>query len=108
MDRTLHPGHPAVNEVSTRCVDAGLMPGAAAAIGSARERRLPWFSPRTLSSQPRRIAVPRLFWEDFVAGQVEEYGSRLLTREEIIAFAAEFDPQPMHLDEEAASATMLG
>ena len=31
-----------------------------------------------------------------------------MTREEIVAFAAEFDPQPMHLDEAAASATMLG
>src|SRR5437660_12854431 len=47
-------------------------------------------------------------WEDFVAGSVAEYGPRLVTREEIIAFAAEFDPQPMHLDEEAARHSMLG
>jgi acyl dehydratase len=52
--------------------------------------------------------VPRRYWEDFAPGQVDEYGPRLLTREQIIAFAAEFDPQPMHLDEEAAGATMLG
>jgi acyl dehydratase len=52
--------------------------------------------------------VPRVYWEDFTPGQVTEAGPRLVTREEIIAFAAEFDPQPMHLDEEAASATMLG
>jgi acyl dehydratase len=52
--------------------------------------------------------VPRVHWEDFALGQVTESGPRLVTREEIIAFAAEFDPQPMHLDEEAASATMLG
>ncbi|HEV1999484.1 MAG TPA: MaoC family dehydratase [Xanthobacteraceae bacterium] len=32
----------------------------------------------------------------------------MITREEIIAFASEFDPQPMHLDEEAAKKTMLG
>lgn len=31
-----------------------------------------------------------------------------MERADIIAFAAEFDPQPMHLDEAAASATMLG
>ena len=37
-----------------------------------------------------------------------EYGPRTLTREEIMAFAAEFDPQPMHLDEEAAQRSMLG
>ncbi len=52
--------------------------------------------------------MPRIHWEDFVPGQVTEYGPRLITREEIIAFAAEFDPQPMHLDEDAASASMLG
>jgi acyl dehydratase len=52
--------------------------------------------------------VSRLHWEDFKPGQVTEIGPRPITREEIIAFAAEFDPQPMHLDEEAASASMLG
>ena len=52
--------------------------------------------------------MSRLHWEDFQPGQVNEIGPRLITREEIIAFAAEFDPQPMHLDEEAASASMLG
>jgi len=31
-----------------------------------------------------------------------------MARDEMIAFAAEFDPQPMHLDEAAARATMLG
>ena len=47
-------------------------------------------------------------WEDFKPGTVAIYGPRLVTREEIVAFAAEFDPQPMHLDETAASATLLG
>jgi acyl dehydratase len=53
-------------------------------------------------------SVPKLFWEDFVDGSVAEYGARLVTREEIVAFAAEFDPQPMHLDEDAARGTLLG
>jgi acyl dehydratase len=52
--------------------------------------------------------MAKLHWEDFQAGAVAIYGPRLVTREEILAFAAEFDPQPMHLDEAAASATMLG
>jgi len=52
--------------------------------------------------------VSRLHWEDFKPGQVTEHGPRLITREEIVAFAAEFDPQPMHLDEEAGSASLLG
>jgi acyl dehydratase len=52
--------------------------------------------------------VPRLHWEDFSPGRVIECGSRLVTREQIVAFAAEFDPQPMHLDEAVASASLLG
>jgi acyl dehydratase len=52
--------------------------------------------------------VPKLYWEDFSAGQVAVYGPRRVTAEEIKAFAAEFDPQPMHLDEEAARASMIG
>lgn len=47
-------------------------------------------------------------WEDFKPGTVAIYGPRLVTREEIVAFAAEFDPQPMHLDERAAGVTLLG
>jgi len=54
------------------------------------------------------VLMPKLYWEDFQLGAVAVYGPRLVTREEIVAFAAEFDPQPMHLDEAAASATMLG
>ena len=56
----------------------------------------------------RAQSVPQLHWEDFTPGRVFEHGPRRLTREEIVAFAAEFDPQPMHLDEDAARATMLG
>ena len=52
--------------------------------------------------------MPKHYWEDFQPGEVAVYGPRLVTREEIVAFAAEFDPQPMHLDEAAASATLLG
>ncbi len=52
--------------------------------------------------------MPKLHWEDFQPGAVAVYGPRLVTREEIVAFAAEFDPQPMHLDEAAAAGTILG
>ena len=52
--------------------------------------------------------MPKLYFEDFKPGAVTLYGPRLVTREEMLAFAAEFDPQPMHLDEAAASATLLG
>src|SRR3569832_1616112 len=52
--------------------------------------------------------MPKLHWEDFNIGDVAVYGPRLVTREEIVAFAAEFDPQPAHLDEAAAAATPHG
>ena len=52
--------------------------------------------------------MPKFYFEDFSVGQVAEYGPRRVTREEIIGFAAQYDPQPMHLDEEAARHTMLG
>lgn len=52
--------------------------------------------------------MSKLHWEDFAPGQVLEFGPRRVTREEIVGFAAEFDPQPMHLDEAAGAASMLG
>ena len=48
-----------------------------------------------------------LTFEDFPPGHFGTFGPRRVTRDEILAFAAEFDPQPMHLDEEAASKSML-
>jgi acyl dehydratase len=48
-----------------------------------------------------------IVFEDFKPGRLGRFGPRRITREEILAFAAEFDPQPMHLDEEAASRSML-
>jgi acyl dehydratase len=55
-----------------------------------------------------QASVSQLTFEDFTPGRVFEHGPRLLPREEMIAFAAEFDPQPLHLDEAAARQTMLG
>ena len=52
--------------------------------------------------------MPKFYFDDFSADWAAEYGPRRVTREEIISFAAQFDPQPMHLDEEAARHTMLG
>jgi acyl dehydratase len=48
-----------------------------------------------------------LTFEDFPPGRLGTFGPRHVTREEMLAFAAEFDPQPMHLDEEAAKRSML-
>lgn len=52
--------------------------------------------------------MPKLYFEDFKPGLFGEFGPRVVTREELISFSAEFDPQPMHLDEDAARDTLLG
>ena len=47
-------------------------------------------------------------FEDFAVGTRFDLGEKTVTAEEIIEFAAEFDPQPMHLDEKAGKASILG
>ena len=49
-----------------------------------------------------------LHFEDFSAGQELALGPYTVAAEEIVAFAREFDPQPFHLDEAAARASLLG
>ncbi len=51
---------------------------------------------------------PVRYFEDFEEGQVYELGSRIVTRDEIIAFAREYDPQPFHLDERAGERSPFG
>jgi acyl dehydratase len=53
------------------------------------------------------IPIMTLTFEDFPPGHFGRFGPRRVTREEMLAFASEFDPQPMHLDEEAAKGSML-
>lgn len=50
----------------------------------------------------------KYYYEDFKAGDVIAMGERTLGREEIIAFAREFDPQPFHIDEQAAAQSPYG
>lgn len=47
-------------------------------------------------------------YEDFETGVSIPFGEKLVTSEEIIRFASQFDPQPMHLDEEAGEQSILG
>jgi len=48
------------------------------------------------------------YLEDFKPGDVIELGARTISKERIIAFAREFDPQPFHTDEEAAKRSIYG
>lgn len=49
-----------------------------------------------------------LHWEDVIVGETVAFGRMSVSREEIIAFASAFDPQPFHLDDEAARDTVIG
>lgn len=48
------------------------------------------------------------YYEDFRSGEVLPLGEREITKDEIIGYAAIYDAQPFHLDEEAAKHLMLG
>jgi acyl dehydratase len=50
----------------------------------------------------------RLYLDDFHVGQRFTSATHLIDREEIKAFARQFDPQPFHLDEEAAKSSVFG
>ena len=50
----------------------------------------------------------RYYWEDLQPGQVRDLGTISPTKDEILAFAGQFDPQYFHLDEEAAKASVFG
>ena len=50
----------------------------------------------------------RYYWEDFPVGRSMALGSTPVTREAVLAFAGQFDPQPFHLDDAAAEASLFG
>lgn len=48
------------------------------------------------------------YYEDIEVGARSAFGRYRVTREDVIAFAGMFDPQPFHLDDEAAAKTHFG
>ena len=48
------------------------------------------------------------YLEDFAPGQEFDLGTRAVTRDEIVAYARMFDPQPFHIDEAAAARSIYG
>ena len=59
-------------------------------------------------SEPVKSAANVLFLDDLSVGQRFSSGSHTIDAAQIKAFAAQFDPQPFHLDGEAAKATLFG
>jgi acyl dehydratase len=50
----------------------------------------------------------RLYMDDLHLGQLFVSDAHALDEKQVIAFASQFDPQPFHLDDEAAKATLFG
>lgn len=69
------------------------------------QRPTPVTTPSASTPTSRNI---RFHWEDFQPGSVREFGAMPVTREAILAFAGQFDPQPFHLDDAAAQAGLFG
>lgn len=49
-----------------------------------------------------------MYFEDLEPGTTASFGQYEVTRDEVIEFAAKYDPQPFHLSDEAAAATHFG
>src|SRR3954452_21216280 len=69
----------------------------------------------TVSGPRGRVSIGRAYrfacvryWEDFAVGDVTELGTVEVERDEIVEFARRYDPQPFHIDEEAAAAGPFG
>ena len=52
--------------------------------------------------------MPSIYFEDVEEGEVRELGTFTLSRDEILEFAERYDPQPIHVDEAAAEASIFG
>ena len=60
------------------------------------------------ATTPEKSPHIKIWWEDLAVGDGKDLGSLSPTAEEIVAFASQFDPQPFHLDPEAAKASVFG
>jgi acyl dehydratase len=52
--------------------------------------------------------MPEIYLDDLAPGQVHELGQHTVGAAEIVAFATMWDPQPFHLDEQAATRSIYG
>ena len=55
-------------------------------------------STRALTARDFAAPIDDRYLEDYTEGAVYEYGHLTVTQDEILTFAAAFDPQPIHLD----------
>jgi acyl dehydratase len=63
---------------------------------------------RTLSNEDFAVPAEDRYFEDYVPGAVYEYGYVTVSEAEIISFARQFDPQPIHVDPGFAASGPFG
>lgn len=49
-----------------------------------------------------------LYFEDFTLGSTRSFGGYEVTKDEIVEFASRWDPQPFHINEDLARASVFG
>lgn len=59
-----------------------------------------------MSAHPQKTI--KYFWEDLPVGRTLDIGSITVDHDEVIEFASKYDPQPFHLDHDAAAKSMFG
>jgi acyl dehydratase len=86
----------------TMAMRAGGAIGCRSQIWSDRRRRRQFIECEGMGKQQK------YFWEDIKTGERENIGSVVVDRDEVIEFATRYDPQPFHVDEQAAKQSIYG
>ena len=63
---------------------------------------------QTPASHASSASKPTIYLDDLAVGDQFTSGEHAMDEAQITAFAAQFDPQPFHLDDAAARATLFG
>ena len=83
-------------------------PAAAGGQPAGRRPRTPAFDLWQDAPPGPLASKPDLFFEDRQVGETFDLGSHTFGKDSIVAFARDYDPQPFHLDEAAAKASLFG
>src|SRR3954454_15477322 len=108
-----------MSAVSKNVTPASSAASITARVAFSSMRRPKLLQPRpttgTSSGPSRRVSIDRAYrfdyvrhWEDFTVGETTELGEVEVTRDDIVEFAKRFDPQPFHVDDEAAASGPYG
>ena len=61
-----------------------------------------------MSAPDFAVPIDQRYFEDYIVGSSYEYGTAAVDEREVLAFAKQFDPQPMHVDPVAAAQGPFG